>query len=264
MQGKSAGTHDLSTCKPGDFRDETHYPVGLFDLILNLYAIPLNHAGFISLRQSLHQQWEQTLSQLTNDELATGGMDTIENYHKEIFISYAWGGESEKLANGIDDAFQMNGITITRDKRDVGYRGAIKEFMERLGRGKSIIVVISDKYLKSKHCMFELIQIAQNKKFTDRVFPIVLRDANIYDAVKRLDYIKYWEQRIKELDSAMKNVNAANLQGFREEIDLFDSIRREIAILTDTLQNMNTFETDMHREEEFQILFNDVMKKLNQ
>ncbi len=264
VQGKSVGAHDLSNCKPGDFCDETHYPAGLFDLILNLYAIPLNHAGFLSLRQSLHQQWEQTLSQLTNDGFTTGGLDTKGKYYKEIFVSYAWGGESEELVNEIDNAFQKNGVNITRDRREVGYRGPIKEFMERLGRGKSIIVVISDKYLKSKHCMYELIQIAQNQRFKDRVFPIILRDANFYDAVKRLDYIKYWEERISELDTAMKSVNAANLQGFREEIDLFDSIRRQIAILTDTLQDMNTFKTDMHREAEFQILFNDVMKKLNQ
>ena len=263
VQGKVAGLHDTTNCKPGDFCDETHYPVSLFDLILNLYAIPLNHAGFINLRQSLHQQWEQTLAQTTNAESFTSvEARPKDDYYKEIFVSYAWGGKSEQLVNAIDQAFQKNGVTITRDKRDMGYRGHIREFMERLGRGKSIIVVLSDKYLRSKHCMFELIQIAQNQKFNDRVFPVILSDANIYDAVKRLDYVKYWESKIHELDTAMKSVNAANLQGFREEIDLFDSIRVHIAKLTDTLQDMNTFMTDIHREAEFQVLFNEVMEKL--
>jgi hypothetical protein len=34
----------------------------LFDLVLNLYAIPFTHAGFAPLRQKLHEQWEQTLA----------------------------------------------------------------------------------------------------------------------------------------------------------------------------------------------------------
>ncbi len=41
-----AGPHEFKDCKLGSFCDETHYPVSLFDLVLNLYAIPLTHAGF--------------------------------------------------------------------------------------------------------------------------------------------------------------------------------------------------------------------------
>jgi hypothetical protein len=91
-----------------------------------------------------------------------------------------------------------------------------------------------------------------------------LSDANIYDAVKRLEYVKYWEGKIAELDIAMKSVNAANLQGFREEIDLFDNIRGQIAGLTNTLQNMTTFTSDVHRSAEFQLLFDNVMVKLEE
>ena len=75
---------------------------------------------------------------------------------KEIFISYAWDGESEQIVNQLDQAFQAKGITIVRDKRDVGFKERIKAFMERIGRGKAVIVVISEKYLKSENCMFEL------------------------------------------------------------------------------------------------------------
>jgi len=64
LEGKacSATPHDLHSCSPGDFCDVTHYSFSLFDLVLNLYAIPFTHAGFAPLRESLHQQWEQTLA----------------------------------------------------------------------------------------------------------------------------------------------------------------------------------------------------------
>jgi len=68
-EGKS-GEHRIQQCPTGDFSDETHYPVSLFNLVMNLYAIPLTHVGFESLRISLHEQWEQNLSKLPPMESA--------------------------------------------------------------------------------------------------------------------------------------------------------------------------------------------------
>jgi len=65
--------HTIKECNPGNFCDATHYPVSLFDLVLNLYAIPLNHAGFVPARQALHEQWEQTAGRLADAVNASGG-----------------------------------------------------------------------------------------------------------------------------------------------------------------------------------------------
>ena len=37
----------------------------------------------------------------------------MENYENAVFISYAWGGESEEVANKIDGTLQQRGIRIT-------------------------------------------------------------------------------------------------------------------------------------------------------
>lgn len=181
---------------------------------------------------------------------------------KQIYISYAWSGESEKIVERLDQAFQARGVTIIRDKRDLGYKGRIKAFMERIGRGKGVIVVVSEKYLKSENCMFELVQIAKNGRFYDRIFPIVLADANIYDPLERLMYVEYWEEKIKKLDEAMKRVGAANLQGFREDIDSYTEIRRTIAELTNILKDMNTLTPGMHSQEDFETLFKAIEQKM--
>ena len=110
---------------------------------------------------------------------------------KQVYISYAWGGESERIANELDADLKDKGISIIRDKRDLGFKGMIRDFMQQIGRGHAVIVVISDKYLKSPNCMFELVEITRNKDFFDRVFPIVLADADIYNPVNRIRYIKY-------------------------------------------------------------------------
>ena len=136
--------------------------------------------------------------------------------------------------------------------------------MERIGRGKCVIAVISEKYLKSPNCMFELVQVAKSGEFYDRIFPIVLADAQIYKPIERIKYIKHWEDEIKALDEAMRGVGAANLQGFREEIDQYTEIRNTIAELTNLLRDMNTLTPDIHQQSEFEELIKAIEVRLNQ
>jgi len=188
----------------------------------------------------------------------------MSDYEQAVFISYAWGGEREEIVNQIDQALQKRGIKIIRDKRDLGYKGSINEFMERIGRGNCVVVVISDKYLRSPNCMFELVEIAEGKQFHDRIFPVVLNDANIYDPVRRLDYVKHWEMKRAELAQAMREVDPANLQGIREEIDQYDRIRDKVSGLTSTLKDMNTLTPDMHRDSDFNDMYNAIEKRMRE
>jgi hypothetical protein len=176
------------------------------------------------------------------------------DYEQAVYVSYAWGGEREDIVNQIDQALQKRGIKIFRDKRVVGYKGSIIHFMERIGHGNCVIVVISDKYLRSPNCMFELIEIAENKQFYDRVFPIVLGDADIYDTAKRLGYVKHWEKEKAKLVDEMKGVDPANLQGIREDIDRYDRIRDKISGLTSILKDMNTLTLEAHQDSDFSSL----------
>jgi internalin A len=184
---------------------------------------------------------------------------------RAIFVSYAWGGESEKLVNEIDQAFQKRGIIIVRDKRDLGFKGRIKEFMQQLGLGKAIVVIIGKRYLESENCMFELLEIAANGDFYDRIFPIVLSDANIYRQTARLEYIQYWENKIQILDESIKSVaSTANLQGFRDSIDLYTKIREMFARLIDTISDMNTLTPEIHLKSEFSTLLQSIEQKIDE
>jgi len=118
----------------------------------------------------------------------------METYEQGVYISYAWGEEREEIVNELDQSLQARGIKIIRDKRDLGYKGSIKEFMEQIGRGLCVIVVISDKYLRSRNCMFELVEIAENKQFFDRIFPIILKDAAIWLGMRKYS-LHIWRRR---------------------------------------------------------------------
>jgi formylglycine-generating enzyme required for sulfatase activity len=186
----------------------------------------------------------------------------MEEYEQAVFISYAWGGESEEIVNQIDQALQQRGLKIIRDKRDLGYKGSISSFMERIGQGNCVIVVISDKYLRSPNCMFELVEIAEGKQFHDRIFPIVLSNAEIYDPVKRLQYVKHWEDKLAELDQAMRGVGQANLQGIREDIDQYSRIRDKVSGLSSILKDMNTLTPDLHRDSDFGEIYASIQRKM--
>ena len=183
---------------------------------------------------------------------------------QEVFISYAWGGKSEVIANQIDETFQEKDILLIRDKNHLGFKGRIKAFMERIGRGKCVVVIISEKYLKSENCMFELLQIAKNEQFYERIFPVVLEDAKIYKPKDRIQYVQYWEQEIQELDQQIRSVSSANLEGFREDIDLYREIRQSLPHLTNILKDMNTLTPQIHTGSDFKEIIRAIQQKLNE
>ena len=188
----------------------------------------------------------------------------MSDYEQAVFVSYAWEGEREIFVNQIYEALQKRGIKIIRDKRDLGYKGSISEFMARIGQGNCVIVVISDKYLRSPSCMFELVEIADGKQFHDRIFPIILADADIYDPLKRIEYVRYWETKRSELAGAIKTLDPANLQGLREDMDFYDRIRDKVSGLTNILKDMNTLTPDMHRESNFRDLYDAIERRMKE
>jgi GTPase SAR1 family protein len=183
---------------------------------------------------------------------------------KEVFVSYAWSGESKAVVDQLEEAFKGRDVLLVRDKNEMHYKDSIRDFMQRIGRGKCVVVVLSKKYLESKSCMFELTQIAGRGDMRGRVFPVVLDDARIYDALDRLDYIDYWEQKKEALDAKMKKVGGQKLQGIREELDLFDDIRDTIAGIVDILADMNALTPEQHRGSDFGALLRELEARLSE
>lgn len=190
----------------------------------------------------------------------------MSEYEQAVFISYAWGEETEEreqIVNQLDRSLQKRGLKIVRDKRDLGYKGSIRKFMERIGEGDCVILVISDKYLRSKNCMYELVEIAEHKQFTDRIFPMILEDARIYNAGDRLAYIEHWDKNKLELQEKIRSLrDLSNLTGIHEELNDYDRFRDEIDRLTTVLKDMNTLTPDMLRESDFQQLYDAIIQRM--
>ena len=188
------------------------------------------------------------------------------SYPKQaIFISYAWEPQSEQVVDKIQSESEKRGVSIVRDKKDLHYKGSITNFMEQLGRGKYVILVISNKYLRSENCMFELLQVFKNQDFYDRIFPVVLDEVKIAKAADRLDFIEYWEDEVEHLDNRIRELkNLANIQGVTEDLNLYTEIRNNISSLTHILKDINSLNVEKHISSSFSQLFAAVTAKMRE
>jgi HEAT repeat protein len=221
----------------------------------------LKNPAFVTLNNG------ETLSQ------ARKALDTIQNklkyYHplsqpmnQQVYISYNWQEDSNEMANQLVQAFAAKRIEIIRDKTHTIYKDSIKNFMRQIGQGKCVVAVISDRYLKSENCMFELVEIARNGDFYQRIFPIILPDARIHKDFERIDYLKYWEDEKAKLQAKYKQIDLAKTNSILATLNLYDEIRGNIDNLTNILKDMNTLNIDLHRQSEFAAMIETVETKL--
>jgi hypothetical protein len=203
---------------------------------------------------------------LPNRSLATDVVlleETAPQPAREVFVSYAWGGESDAMVDRLHNALAGQSIELIRDREAIGYRESIRAFMQRIGRGKCIILVISDQYLRSANCMFELVEIDKAKDLRNRIFPIVLSDAAIYDASSRLDYIKYWEEKTRILDQKIKQVQGSNISSLQQELNRYMEIRRLFDGILSNVSDMNALTPECHHASGFDALVSRLRAQLD-
>ncbi|OPF19550.1 hypothetical protein B1L04_09730 [Microcystis aeruginosa KW] len=204
---------------------------------------------------------------------ARKALDTIQNklkyYHplsqpmnQQIYISYNWQEDSNEMANQLVQAFAAKGIEIIRDKTHTSYKDSIKNFMQQIGQGKCVVAVISDRYLKSENCMFELVEIARNGDFYQRIFPIILPDARIHKDFERIDYLKYWEDEKSQLQAKYKQLDLVNTNSIMATLNLYNEIRSNIDNLTNIIKDMNNLDIDLHSQSKFAAMIQKVETKL--
>lgn len=162
-----------------------------------------------------------------------------------IFVSYSWKPESKVVVDEIQAVLRTENIEIQRDINVLNYKGKITEFMNLIGKGKIIILVIGKDYLESENCMYELMQIASQGDIFERIVPIYLPSADIHKVVLRANYIKSWTEKYKEIEGLDKSV-LINIP--QEDIYLYRDISQEIGNLMRFLGNINALSVEMHQE----------------
>ncbi|POZ52408.1 leucine-rich repeat domain-containing protein [Methylovulum psychrotolerans] len=155
-------------------------------------------------------------------------------------VSYAWGDDTpegkprEAVVNQLCHAAEARGIHILRDKGDLKFGDQLSAFMGRIAQGDRVFVILSDKYLKSANCMYELFEIWRtsrhdNAEALQRVRLFSTDCARIFSALDRVNYAIYWRQQHNALQAVISEHGAAVLgeTDFRQ-FKLMDDFARHI------------------------------------
>ena len=128
------------------------------------------------------------------------------------FVSYAWGDDltaegriREEIVDRLCDGAAARGYHILRDKDVLSLGDSISDFMRRIGSGDRVFMIISDKYLRSPHCMFELSEVwrtsrQEGKAFLERVRIYATPDVKIFRPVDWVDWAIFWKQEHDALE----------------------------------------------------------------
>jgi hypothetical protein len=197
-----------------------------------------------------------------------------ENDSPEIYFSYAWGddkeeGESrEKIANDLYESLKNKGYNVKRDKEEIAYKMSITDFMKKISRSDFVVLIISDKYLKSPNCMFEILETYRKSNsdkdtFIERIFPLVLKDAKIRNGTDRLLYVRHWGKEKKLLEKAISEVGLSDaIDTIGEEYTTLKEVTSNIGLITKILNDINTLNPRLLSQNDFEIIRNAIEQKI--
>ncbi len=127
--------------------------------------------------------------------------------------------------------------------------------MKRIGKAEIIIVILSDKYIRSSYCMFELYEAFRNSKlekdaFVKKIFPIKVEEINLTPKGRGL-YRDFWDEKEKEWDdyigSHSKKIAPLEMEEYNRVKSIVDSLGKMFEILPD----INTLTTDLLSKDDF-------------
>lgn len=194
---------------------------------------------------------KNNLNHVTIGGAYIGGDSVVNNYNtqevsnkldegrndKTVFLSYNW--KDGDIANRIDTHLSgLPGITVKRDIRDIGPWKSIREFMSGIRQQDYAVLIISDSYLKSKNCMFEVLEMMKEQQYKDRIFPAVV-EQGIYDPLVRSAYIRYWQQESEKLEAAIQGIGIANAVELASDLKHYMAIAASMGEFLDWVSDIN-------------------------
>lgn len=153
-----------------------------------------------------------------------------------LFVSYCQ--KDSVYAENIDLYFQHKNINIHRDIRDISNWKSIREYMNTIRDMDYAVLIITDNYLKSFNCMYEVLEVIKEKNYEMRIFPVVV-ETSIYSASGRIPYIKYWEEKFEKLQKQISEISIVNAGSLIDDLRRTQNICLSIEEFLSKVADMN-------------------------
>lgn len=149
-----------------------------------------------------------------NTVTSTQNGDCI-NVGRPVYFSYARNSNKKPGWEHISDCvdailkeFEAQNIEYRLDKRDIGAGDRISDFEKEIGWNSEVVVLVfSDKYFRSMHCMYEFVQIKKAlKKYPNkRLLCVKSGDFNLSDSNYIYELEHYWGDMKQEYEEVERH-----------------------------------------------------------
>ncbi len=155
---------------------------------------------------------------------------------KTIFISYSH--QNKAIADEIENQFSQYGVGLRRDIRVVKYKDSFKQFMKEIRKADYVIMIISDFFLRSHNCMYEVIEFIKDENYKDRILPIIY-EAKIYTELGKIDYIKYWNAKYREIENEVSGLTSEQTISIAQNQKIFREVSTNIGDFIEFIRDLN-------------------------
>ncbi len=194
---------------------------------------------------SYKDKWEIFMNEFNNDPILNKIINEIKIDEEktnditslDIFLSYSWNNDS--IADRLEELFSLENIMLIRDKKEIKYKQSIKEFMRKVRKSDFCLMIISDDYLKSTNCMYEVLEFIKDENFKERILPLIHKDCGIFRIDCRVKYTQYWENEYKKINDLLSNVENLNQVEIIDECKRIENIKRNVGEFLNIISDMN-------------------------
>lgn len=146
----------------------------------------------------------------------------VEEKKRRIFLSYCQ--KDSDIADLIEEKltpYIQHDYGISRDVRDVAYKESFRKFMESIQEHEYVIMILSDRYMKSLNCMFEMLEVFKDSNYGKKLLFFVLSEedgkyyktpnagniaVDIYTTEGQTKYILYWQEELHKVDMQIQQI----------------------------------------------------------
>lgn len=228
-----------------------------------------------SLIEYINVEPTKELVSYEGDSYRIGESDNIKMIKMvKIFLSYCQ--KDSCIADILEKEIspKMKNVVITRDIRDVEYKESFGKFMQTIGLHDFVISIISDKYLKSRNCMYEIVEVMKDRNFDSKLLFIIISDddliyydnknlnvnANLYSFEGQTEYIMHWKNEETKLKKQIKLIDDPMLSvKLSKELGEIKKIQLDIVEFMSYLRDRKGIAfNEMHKSE-----FSDIIQHIN-
>jgi internalin A len=165
-----------------------------------------------------------------------------------VYVSYAHGDDSSEEAqqrtavvDRLCQTFDKGDWHIVRDSNIQSPGMLISGFMKQIASGGRVIIILSDKYLRSPYCMTELHSIYEEsvrdkEDFLRRIIPLRLADARIDNWRVRVTYAKHWATEFQAMEQDFTHLGVEDHRLYKAMQRWHNEVGDMLAYVNDVFQ----------------------------